>query len=183
MFNKTGIANNRSSYGVESIAVPGELAGYWQMYNKYGSKKVQWKDLFTGAIDYARNGFSVGQHLNDALEQNRKTIMKISQLRGAYVNPATNDLYKKDEMLKQPTLAATLEELANSASPYDTFYKTIARKIIDDIYLNITHEFPDQTPIIDAMDFLNYKVIESEAYSQKLRDNITVHTTTLPGLC
>ena len=42
--------------GWDSIAVPGEIKGYWYAYKKFGSGKIAWKDLFDSAIDLAENG-------------------------------------------------------------------------------------------------------------------------------
>ena len=182
MFNQTGVHSNKSFYGVEAIGVPGELAGSWYIFNKYGSGNISWKQLFTDAINYAQNGFEVGPHLSFALNYNRAFIDNISQLREVYINPATNELYKTGDIIKLPTLAKTLETLANSANPHKTFYKTIAQQILDDIYNKITHEFPGQKPIINLGDFQNYKVIESEAYIQQLPGNFVLHTTKLPSI-
>ena len=182
MFNHTGMpSTNHSSYGVESIAVPGELAGYWHLYNRFGSKQISWKRLFQDAINFARNGFPVGEHLENALNQNRNTIMRLSQLREVYVNPNTNDVYKRGDNLRQPNLALTLEKLSEAVDPHDYFYNQLAKLILDDIYMNISAEFPGQTPIMVLSDFARYSVIEEEAYSVLLKSNLTLHTVKLPG--
>lgn len=181
MFNKTHTPNNRSSYGVESIAVPGDVAGYWRAYSEYGSGKITWRRLFDDAIKFARDGFPVGQHLNDALEQNRKSIMWLKAMHDVYVNPATKDLYKVDEIFKQPVLAETLSQLANATNPKDFFYNTLSKKILEDIYTVNAPQFPGQKAIITRDDFLKYDVIEEEAFTYEFANKLKVHTTQLPG--
>ncbi|KAI2810184.1 hypothetical protein BLOT_001342 [Blomia tropicalis] len=180
MFNSTGIPTNRSSFGVESIAVPGELAGYWRMYNEYGSGIIPWKRLFRDAIKFAKDGFPVGQHLQDAMDQKKDTLLRLNSLRQHYVNPNTNELYRKGEILRQPVLAKTLENLANSHDPRAYFYKNLSKLILEDIQ-KATAEFPGQVPIIEQSDFDNYDVIEQDAFVHKMHDDITLHTTELPG--
>jgi gamma-glutamyltranspeptidase len=41
-----------------AVAVPAELKGYWEAYNKYGGK-VPWKDLVQPTIDLCNNGILV----------------------------------------------------------------------------------------------------------------------------
>lgn len=181
MFNNTHTPNNRSSYGVEAIAVPGDLAGYWRVFSEYGSKKVTWHRLFDDAIKFARDGFPVGQHLNDALEQNRKSIMWLKPMHDVYVNPATKDLYKVDEIFKQPVLAETLSQIANATNPKDFFYNTLSKKILEDIYKVNALQFPGQKPIITRDDFLKYDCIEEEAFTYEFANKLKVHTAGLPG--
>ena len=62
-----------------SIAVPGELAGYWELHQRFG--RLEWKQLFERAIDLAENGFYISRHLENALKLNEKSIKKYSSLR------------------------------------------------------------------------------------------------------
>ncbi|XP_017487952.1 PREDICTED: gamma-glutamyltranspeptidase 1-like, partial [Rhagoletis zephyria] len=181
MFNNTQTHNNRSSYGIESIAVPGDVAGYWRAFSKFGSGKITWRRLFEDAIKFARDGFPVGQHLNDALEQNRKSIMWLKPMHQVYVNPATKDLYKVDEIFKQPVLAETLTQLANATNPKDFFYNTLSKKILEDIYKVNAPQFPGQKGIITRDDFLKYDVLEEEAFTYEFDNKLKVHTAQLPG--
>ena len=49
-----------------SIGVPGELAGYWELHQRFG--RLEWSQLFDGAIELSRNGFDVCNHLDNALK-------------------------------------------------------------------------------------------------------------------
>src|ERR1051325_9372267 len=46
--------------GPMSVSVPGMVAGLAIMHRQYG--RLQWRDLFAQAIDYARNGFGATPH-------------------------------------------------------------------------------------------------------------------------
>jgi len=48
---------NSSTDGGTAVAVPGVVAGLWEMHKKFGSKK--WSTLFTEALRWAENGFIV----------------------------------------------------------------------------------------------------------------------------
>lgn len=51
--------------GPLSIATPGEIKGYWDLYKRFGSKK--WKDLIQPAIALCESGYEVTEHLYDSV--------------------------------------------------------------------------------------------------------------------
>lgn len=56
-----------------SVAVPGELRGYWQLYNKFGGG-VPWKDLVQPTIEMCKNGIYVTSFL-DSVFKTKKEIL------------------------------------------------------------------------------------------------------------
>lgn len=44
-----------------TVAVPGEIRGYWELHQKYG--KLPWKDLFQPTIEMCHQGIPVSSHL------------------------------------------------------------------------------------------------------------------------
>lgn len=44
-----------------SVAVPGELKGYWELHRRYG--KLQWSDLFEPTIKLLQRGIYVSGYL------------------------------------------------------------------------------------------------------------------------
>lgn len=180
MFNTSKI-EDASQLGLQSIAVPGELAGYWHLHSNYGSGRITWKRLFRDSIDYAENGFEVGFHLQNSLRSNRAKIMKFKHLKQVFFNEKTKNLYQKGEILRQPKLAETLRNLSESLDPNQYFYQELAEKIIADIYDRDRSDFPEQQPIITVEDFHNYRLQERSALSARIKDDMFLHTTHLPG--
>lgn len=55
-----------------SIAVPGEIKGYWLAHQKFG--RLPWKELFIPAIKMAELGFAVPESLARVLHENERFI-------------------------------------------------------------------------------------------------------------
>lgn len=49
-----------------SIAVPGEIKGYWELHKRYGS--MDWKLLVEPTIKVCEEGFNVTKHMSDFIE-------------------------------------------------------------------------------------------------------------------
>lgn len=50
-----------------TVAVPGEIMGYWELHQKYG--KLPWYDLFKPTINLCREGIPVSQHLAKTIQK------------------------------------------------------------------------------------------------------------------
>lgn len=46
-----------------TIAVPGEVKGYWELHKKYGS--MSWKALVEPSIKICEDGFQLSKHMSD----------------------------------------------------------------------------------------------------------------------
>uniref|UniRef100_A0A914P8M4 Uncharacterized protein n=2 Tax=Panagrolaimus TaxID=55784 RepID=A0A914P8M4_9BILA len=57
-----------SKYGWRAIATPGEIAGYWKAFSKYGSGKISWKDIVMPSVELARNGLPISEYLGNVLK-------------------------------------------------------------------------------------------------------------------
>lgn len=62
-----------------SVAVPGEVMGYWEAHKKYGT--LPWEDLFWPAIHLCRDGITVSKFLARVLKKSESTIQKNKGLR------------------------------------------------------------------------------------------------------
>ena len=65
--------------GPLSIAVPGEIRGYWLAHQRFGH--LPWSDLFAPAIEMSGSGFKVPPSLANAFEDAKDTILKEQSLR------------------------------------------------------------------------------------------------------
>ena len=74
--------------GGKAIAVPGEIAGYWEAHQKFG--KLPWKDLFEDVIKICEEGSPVSRYTANDI---RKVVADIyrppfSSLRKIVTNPS-----------------------------------------------------------------------------------------------
>lgn len=63
-----------------SVAVPGELRGYWRLYNRFGGG-VPWKDLIQPTIDLCKNGIRVTSFLQNMLKGQKEQLYGDTVLR------------------------------------------------------------------------------------------------------
>lgn len=111
-----------------SVAIPGELAGYMELHERFG--RLPWQVLFEGPIRLARHGFPIGFHLANALKVEELAVRKYRGLRRTFVK-SDGRLMSVGDVLKRPDLASTFEQLAtNPRSFYDG---AIAHKIAKEI--------------------------------------------------
>lgn len=58
--------------GFRAIATPGEIAGYWLAFKRFGSGQVSWYDLIKPSIDLCRYGVPVSKYLAYVLSVKEK---------------------------------------------------------------------------------------------------------------
>ncbi|PAV74239.1 hypothetical protein WR25_03914, partial [Diploscapter pachys] len=138
-----------SKYGFKAAGVPGELAGYWMMYTRFGSGRVPWKTLVEPAINLARNGHPVSEYLDSVMKVKERHFRLFPSVKH-WINPQTNATYRAGDNLKREKLADTLELIANSRDPHKLFYFDWAKTFAE--------EFRQGGGIMTEQDFNNYKV-------------------------
>ncbi|HEX4452051.1 MAG TPA: gamma-glutamyltransferase [Kofleriaceae bacterium] len=106
-----------SLIGDKASGVPGSVAGLWALHQKYG--KAKWADLVAPAIKFAKDGFTVDQHLHESLV--RVGAMRAKQLATAPLWWPNGKPRETGEVVKNPELAAVLQRIADKGS--DGFYK------------------------------------------------------------
>lgn len=70
-----------NNLGGLAAAVPGELKGYWTIYNLYSCKKVSWKSLFEPTIRLCEEGIEISDRLHINIKNNEELIKKSPVLR------------------------------------------------------------------------------------------------------
>ena len=113
------------SFGIDSVTVPGAVAGWNALHQRFG--KLAWKDLFQSAISYADDGYPVPEiiasYWNDAAE----TVSHDAEARQIYLPggkpPVVGQVFQNHDLAKALRLVA-------EGGP-DAFYKgEIARAIV-----------------------------------------------------
>jgi gamma-glutamyltranspeptidase/glutathione hydrolase len=128
-----------------AITVPGAVGGWYEAHQRFG--KLPFATCLESAIEYARNGFPVSESLA-AFSEKKLDILRYY--------PSTAKVFLKDEVspymvgeiMKNPDLADTLEEIANKGS--EAFYNgSVTDKICN--FLEENRGF------LEREDFANYK--------------------------
>ncbi len=149
--------------GPLSVSVPGMLSAMDRMHRRFG--RLPWRDLFSEAIGYARDGFGATRAYCHFAEEYHPTLM---------VDPRTAALFLTDgrppalgKAIVQQDLARTLEEIAQDGA--DGFYRgRLARRIAAGLEAagalvgeRDLAEFiaEEQQPI--AVDYRGYSVLEA----------------------
>uniref|UniRef100_A0A0R3RPJ3 Gamma-glutamyltranspeptidase 1 n=1 Tax=Elaeophora elaphi TaxID=1147741 RepID=A0A0R3RPJ3_9BILA len=143
-----------SKYGFRAIATPGEIAGYWLSFKRFGSGKISWYDLIKPSIDLCRYGVPVSQYLGYVLGVKEKHFRTLPSMK-SWINNATDKVFVAGDIIKRPELGDTLERLALSTDPVELFYR-------GDIAKTLVKEIQDNGGIITMDDFARFKPVVHE---------------------
>ncbi|XP_014477461.1 PREDICTED: gamma-glutamyltranspeptidase 1-like isoform X1 [Dinoponera quadriceps] len=161
---------NASSFGALAVAVPGELAGYWEAHRRFG--KLPWMDLFKPSIELCEKGYTLTLVQYDSLGYNKNSIYNDPTLRELFVDPTTNEFRKPGSIIKPKKLCETLRIIAEKNAT--EFYNgTIGRLLVDDLR--------EQGGIITMRDLNEYRVSWERPIQTNLSGGLNLFTTGLPG--
>ncbi|XP_037805054.1 scoloptoxin SSD14-like isoform X3 [Penaeus monodon] len=118
-----------SQKGGLAVAVPGELRGYRELYERFGGN-LPWAELLEPTIKLCEEGHLVNWHMARALKFNAEDIKKEPSM-SVFINPETGDVYKEGDTLKRPQLAKTLRDLQED--PDALYSGQLAAKLAQDI--------------------------------------------------
>ena len=150
-------ASELSTFGYLASGVPGTVAGFWEVHQKFGS--LDWELLLEDAIYYAENGFEITPYMGDMLSKYKEKL--------SYFEP-TNKIFMKHnpdftgKTLVQKDLANTLKLIAIKGK--DGFYKgEVAKKISNEMHKN--------GGLVTENDLRNYKPQWRKPLISDYRDN------------
>ena len=154
-----------STFGYLSSGVPGTVAGFWEVHQKFGS--LPWEDLLEDAIHYAENGFQITPYMSNVLRTYHKKLSFFEETKKIFLvdyPDFKNNLIQKD-------LANTLKIISTNGR--DGFYKgAIAQKISSSMKKN--------GGLISLHDLSNYEAIWREPLKSDYR-NLQVITMGPPS--
>src|SRR6266404_6090579 len=122
---KTRDATAMPSEGIDSVTVPGAVAGWQALHQRFG--KMAWKDLFQAATSYADEGYPVPEIIASYWKDAAETLAYDPEAQRVYLPngkpPAVGQVFQNHDLAKALRLVAE-----NGA---DAFYKgEIARAIL-----------------------------------------------------
>ena len=143
----------------KSSAVPGSVAGLAHIVENYGTMSLA--EVLEPAIRLARDGIEVTYDLAADLSRSQRLKNNPASLKKFYKPDGSN--YEVGEIFKQPDLAWTLSEIAESGA--NAFYHgSVAEKIVADMEAH--------NGLITMNDLSNYEVIEREPVRGTYRDYV-----------
>lgn len=144
MFSKT---NQSLLVSPLSIAIPGELKGLWEAYQRFGS--LPWKNLVEPAIGVCENGFLMSKHMEDGLHTNSETILKDLHLRGMFFNETSQKFLREGSLIKPGKICDTLKIISSNGGN-DLYNGTLAKMLAEDL--------KEVESIVTNFDLAQYKV-------------------------
>lgn len=112
-----------------SVAIPGEIRGYYQAHKEYG--RLPWKDLFEGPIELSK-AFKAPKILEVKLEKNKEAILKDRGLRETYSRDG--ELIKEGDVVSRVNLSKTLQIISDD--PESIYNGRLSKKIVNFINKN-----------------------------------------------
>lgn len=102
-------------------------------FENYGSEKVKWEELLQPAVDYARNGFTIGLFRGKVYKKYEQQLIESPYHMEHYL--IDGEAPQEGDVLRLPKLATTLQRLAKHGA--DDFYQgEIAKTIAADMLAN-----------------------------------------------
>lgn len=168
MFN--GKPAHVSSIGPLSIAVPGELAGYWEAHRRFG--KLPWAELFQPSIDLCEKGYTLTRIQYDGFGYNEKNIYADPVLRKLFVNPETNKFISVGSKVSPKAFCKTLRLIAKENATV-LYNGTLGETIVEDLQ--------KRGSIITMKDFNAYRATWEKPIEAELNNGIKIYTPSTPG--
>ena len=159
IFTPTGART--ASDGPTVAAIPGVVAGLDLLYQKYGSKKVQWADLIAPAVKIADEGFILDEALPTTVEEGRASFAKYPESARLFI-PNGKPIAPGDRFVNKD-YAETLRTIAKEGG--QSFYRgSIAKRIAADMAAS--------GGIISEEDLAQYRAMERKPLAGRYRNHL-----------
>lgn len=166
MFNQ-----HSATKGALSIAVPGEIKGYWKAHEMFG--KLKWSKLFQPAIEMCANGYYLPHSQYKFLKMYEKRTQYHIEWRETFINEIKNEIYNSNQIMKREKLGKTFEIIARDGE--SAFYNG---RLTD----TIVNEVQSNGGIITKSDLNNYKALIKEPIMINLKSkNIEIASVPPPS--
>lgn len=164
------IPSEDNQIGATSAMVPGFVAACHALYERFGSGRLNWRELIEPSIRLAERGFQVYPNLAlvwdkraditaPAYPAMREKFDRDDNTRLIFMK-AGDQPYQEGDLFRQPILAATLDQLA-SAGAQDFYTGAIGKTMASDL--------EHRNSLIRHSDLAAYTVIEQSALSSQFR--------------
>ncbi|XP_026492336.1 glutathione hydrolase 1 proenzyme-like [Vanessa tameamea] len=162
--------NASSTVGGLAIAVPGELRGYGALHREYG--RLPWAEIIRPTAELCRQGHRVSQYMGRVLKSYSSRIHAEPSMSELYVNPETKEVWNVGDLIREPTLARTLDVIAKEG-PEAIHNGSLTAPLVRDIQ--------NFGGIITEEDLRNYQVEWQEPIAVPLSEEHTLYSVPLPG--
>ncbi|KAJ6642576.1 Glutathione hydrolase 1 proenzyme, partial [Pseudolycoriella hygida] len=162
---------NKMFTGPLSIAIPGEVLGYWELHKKFSVMK--WKDLIQPTIKLCENGFVLSKHMADSI-QLHSDVKNIPNYREMFFNKETGYMPKKPgSIVKPPPSLCSSYKLIAENGGNDFYAGELAALIISDLR--------EIGSIITKEDLELYRIQINESIPIRLTDKDIMYVTPPPS--
>ena len=128
--NTGKVLPNASINGHLAVAVPGTVAGLYEVHRRYG--KLSWQEVVAPAIKLARDGFVVSDRFVEMSTAWRAALLSNQEAQSIFLKNGIP--YAAGERLVQRDLAGSLEAIAQN--PQNFYTGSIARALARDMAKN-----------------------------------------------
>ncbi|KAF6206188.1 hypothetical protein GE061_017416, partial [Apolygus lucorum] len=160
-----------SALGGKSVAVPGELRGYWEIYKRFGGS-APWRELFVDTIRLVRRGAPINKHVAFNIKQNEDVIRSNPGLHQLLTKEGTNELVQEGDVVRNLQLAETLM-MIRDMGPDVIYNGSLSHKLVQDIR--------QAGGIITDDDLAEYKVKWSRADPDVIANKYNLYSTPAPS--
>ena len=115
-------------YGPLPVTVPGAVAGWTALHNKFG--KLNFDELFVDAINYAEEGFPVSELVAYYLNRSSEVFKDYENFSNVWMKNGKTPV--KGEIFKNPMLAKNYKDIAKTKGS-DFYNGNIAKEIVNSI--------------------------------------------------